>query len=282
MEEIPPEFSPYASYIIAAENVKRYNPIAAQVLTQVFVDICQDIVSTTSNQNAHEFLKNLSNNLPEFPRDGPDETKLLADDLYDSLCSSLRSGKINTHIAQQFWLCSILYSVLAGDEAEKREKICKITAARLKILLSKAEIKKTPQNKPSTKIQTNDKHQSKEQSSNIKDLPKLNEKTKPNEAPTQKSSAPSNLQKNSRPHPSTNATPTFESVITHYNEKKAIEYLKSIGVSVPSSVPMLNEKCRPSIAQKFDLCLSCLKQNDTEQAKLFLQAAQKSWKTGKV
>lgn len=280
MEEIPLEFRPYASYIIAAENIKRYNPIAAQVLTQVFVDICQDYVSTTSNQNAHDFLKNLTNNLPEFPRDGPDETKLLADDLYDSICSALRAGKINTHIAQQFWLCGILYSVLAGDEAEKRERICKITSARLKTILTKAEIKKAPNEKSTFKKQENSNKQSKEQSSNStsKDNEKI--KSKNNEIPVQKHSASTRPQKTAKPLPST--ITTFESIISHYNEKKACEYLKSIGVNVPSSVPILNEKCRPFIAQSFDLCLSCLSQNDTEQAKSFLQAAQKSWKTGKT
>ena len=281
MEEIPKEFRPYASFIIAAENAKRYNPIAAQVLTQVFVDICQDIVTTTSNQNAHDFLTNLSNNLPEFPRDGPDETKLLADDLFDSICAALRSGKINTHITQQFWLCGILYSVLAGDEAEKRERICKITAARLKMILAKAEIKKNLPNKSSVKRQESN-NQPKEQSSTAK--------PKTNEAPVQKNNVTAAPHKNTqpppstntRPPPSTNTAPSFESIISHYNEKKALEYLRSIGVSVPSSVPTLNDKCRPFIAQNFDLCLSCLSQNDTEQAKLFLQTAQKSWKSGKT
>lgn len=299
MEDIPSEFWPYASFIIAAETVKQYNPIAAQVLTQVFVDICQDYIQTTTSKKAQEFLTNLSNNLPEFPRDGPDETKLLADDLYDSICSSLRSGKLNTHIAQQFWLCGILYSVLAGDESEKRERICKITAARLKMILAKAEIKKAPparsqSNKDSSNKSGNNKMKPPSPANGADEVsfsnlvastkPNAKLKQKPastaNKSPMQQFSASMKPSKATRPPASSSAPPTYESVMSHYSEKKAIEYLKSIGVNIPSSIPKLNDNFRPSIAQNLDLSLSCLAQNDTKQAKLFLQKAQKSWRAG--
>lgn len=246
MEDIPAEFKQFAAYLVAAEDVRRYNPIVSQVLTQVFVDICRDIAPQSKQSNIKEFMRNLTENLPEFPRDGPDETKLLADDIYDSLTSKLREGKVNPHIIHQFWLCGILYSVLAGDQAEKRERICKITAIRLRKAFESSRV-----------------------------TPPL---SSPTHAPKKSKSLPTEskiLPPNPAPH--TQLPVTFDSVINNFSENNAIEYLKTLGVHVPSSIPPLNQKFKSKVSQNLDLSLNSIRQNDMKQVKSYLVNANEFW-----
>ncbi|OHT11058.1 hypothetical protein TRFO_03962 [Tritrichomonas foetus] len=286
IQDIPVDFHPYAHFIIAAEDIKRFNPIASHVLTQVFVDICQDVVHTTTNPAATDFLKNLTDNLPDFPRDGPEETKLLADDLYDSIRSTLRSGKVTKQTAHQLWLCGVLYSVLAGDEAIKRERICKISAARVRKMLLTSAISPDnttqQQQQPSKLHHVNTELHMKSQKPSKNPLKTFQSSSKINKVNLngdQPNNASKNTNNNLNDQNGDNGV-SFESLMSHFDEAKAMQYLSALGANM-SYTPQLNEKCKPSIAQKLDLSLSCLARDDFEQAASFLNAAQRAWKTGK-
>jgi hypothetical protein len=131
MSAVPPEFSQLAKYYYAAESLSRYNPIVREVLRHVFGDSCADLVPTTASPAAREFAASYQKSLSVFPYDGPEESRLFANDLFATLCASLKSGRVSPALADQFWLCGVVYSILDGDEAVRRERTCRIAAARL-------------------------------------------------------------------------------------------------------------------------------------------------------
>lgn len=137
-EALPGEIKRYAKYYYAAESISKYNKTVAQVLGHVFADYCVDeILPLTASPNAHRFITTYIQTLGPFPCDGPAETRYFANDLYDSLSAVLQSGKITKNLADQFWLCSTVYSVLDGEESEIREQMCRFAALSLRKLLSK-------------------------------------------------------------------------------------------------------------------------------------------------
>jgi hypothetical protein len=132
MSVVPPEFSQLAKYYYAAESLSKYNPIVTEVLRHVFGDSCADLVPTTASPAAREFAANYQKSLNVFPYDGPEESRLFANDLFATLCASLKSGRVSPALTDQFWLCGVVYSILDGDEAVRRERVCRIVAARLR------------------------------------------------------------------------------------------------------------------------------------------------------
>lgn len=136
--EVPSELKRYAKYHYAAESISNYNPTASQVLRHVFSDYCTDeILPLTASPDVHQFLETYKQSLDPFPCDGPAEMRYFANDLYNSLLVALQSGKISLELPDQFWLCSTIYSVIDGEEAEIREQMCRYAAVSLKKLVTK-------------------------------------------------------------------------------------------------------------------------------------------------
>jgi hypothetical protein len=132
MSAVPPEFSQLAKYYYVAESLSKYNPIVTEVLRHVFADSCADLAPTTASPAAREFAASCQKSLNVFPYDGPEESRLFANDLFATLCASLKSGRVSPALADQFWLCGVVYSILDGDEAVRRERTCRIAAARIR------------------------------------------------------------------------------------------------------------------------------------------------------
>ena len=275
MNNIPKEFQEYGQYYNAAINLKRYNPIVSLVLTHVFIDNCQDIVlSSQTSESARNFLDKLKRNLPSFPRAGCEEVKIMANDLFISLRKHMREGNITSNIANQLWICNVLYSILNGDEAIKRERICKIAAVRINRLLGQLKKKNLHKQNPP-------------------ELHKPTEKpnAKPNPTKKHHSTIPQNLPSkqtqpaddNHKVHRKRRIKPSvsLDSLLSNFDESNALSYLSSLGVKVPTSVPQLNHKTESSILQNLELSLSSIAKNDYNEAKNLLYEAKNIWKSSK-
>ena len=292
MEEIPIEFSSCSKYLIVAESVHPYNRVVSLVFTHIFVESCTAILSTTKSPVAIQYLENFQKQIPPFPKDGPEETKYFADDLFDAISSSLRSGKINTKAPLQLWLCSILYSVLDGNEAAERETICKISAAKLRKLVLNGKIRKALNNVPlKLKLPSQLKKDILMQNDNNElaahqNVPQTHDpsQSQPQTAQAQPQSQISHTQ--SPPQISHQQTqpqkPDLNTILANYNENDVRNYMRFLGVEPPMGCPKVMASCKSIIQMNLDLCYNFLNRGDTKDALRYLKAIERIWRTGKL
>lgn len=248
MSNIPQEFSSCSKYQVVSETVYPYNRIVSLVFSHIFLDSCVNILSTTRSPEAFQFVDEYQKGLPPFPVDGPSETMCFADDLFESLMNKMRAGKITTKMPNQLWLCSTLYSVLEGEEAEKKEVICKVAAAKMRRMLNEGSVKTLNKLKNGLRL---------------------------------KLKVGTNNQASSTVDEHAKGKPDLNNILMNYNENDVMEYLLYLGVSIPNTSPQLKQICKPGVQMNLDLCMSFLGRGDKKGALTYLQAAQRIWKTGK-
>ena len=261
---VPEELKLYAKYYYAAESLLKYNPIVAQVLRHVFVDYClDDIIPFTTAQRAHEFVQSYKKNLSSFPCDGPSETRYFANELYDSLISFLKSGKVGYKVAEQFWLCSIVFSVLDGEDAIHKEKTCRIAAARILRALNNAR-KSEP--KPAKQSQKTDADN---------DFPNFDALRLVQSLRTTDSGS-------LRSQQTEPAKPTKPDFKLGYDDQAAVAFLASMGIKIESQIPPVKDAFKGQIAERLDMALTMSHMSNNESALRNLEEAAKLWKIGRV
>lgn len=299
--KVPKEFKACERYYYAAMSVEPYNAVVSLVMQHVFADCGLEIVESFASADAHQYIEQFADNLPDFPCDGPEETRLFANDLFQALSSEFQAGRFSENTPNQYWLCATLYSVLAGDDAIEREKLCKILALRIKRLLEKGR-----------KAKTHTVNQGKEQANNKEPakLRKVGNRTKPNNSePTEeeddqgdlldllKSSISSSNKFPSNTKPSTskfnspsdpapppvfqNKLPTKPDFTKPFNPQDTAEYLRFIGCNLNDPTPKVNENCKKHIQKNIENAFNSLKLGDKQQATSFVNKALKIWRTGR-
>lgn len=139
-EPPPPEYAPYNHFYFVAESLDKYNYTAALVMRHVFCNSCiDDIVPGIGDYRVAQYMERYQKSLPDFPCDGPTETKNFADEMFATLSDSLEKGRVTTTMPEQFWILSVVYSVLEGDEVLHRERLCRNAGARLLRALATAK-----------------------------------------------------------------------------------------------------------------------------------------------
>ena len=273
---VPPDLRRYAKYYYAAESLVKHNPIVAQVLRHVFADSCHDdLLPLLASPEPRQFIESYRKNLSSFPCDGPEETRYFANELYDSLTAFLKSGKVSYKLAEQFMLCSVVFSVLEGDEAIHREKTCRIVAGRIKRALDKAKTK------------TDGRKSNQNLDDEFPDLQGLRLCQSVRPGPSLLDSGAEKLEKKKKPEkkkpqetkPAEPVKPDFRKA---YDERAVIEYLTALGVSEDVKVPALMESCKARINEDLDMALTMAKMGNRENAVRCLDDAIKVWKAGRI
>ena len=282
MIHIPDEFRENASYFYAGRALEPVNKITSIVLYHVFADSCKEIIENNNSPELKKFVDAFVEKLPPFPVNGPDEVRFVADELYGALQEKLQAGKINSHMCEQFALCSKLYSILDSDLAIIRENKCKYIAARLQVLFRDLERQK--EEKERKEREERERIEKEKQEKEAKNMINENDESLiVDEINAQQKGkelhlgAKRMMTSNDIPRipPS---QPTFNN---GYDPKHVREYLSSIGIdSTKTKAPQYNENIKNVIQKYLDLGTSCIKRGDKEMALEFLQKARKTWITG--
>jgi len=117
---------------VVSKMYETVNPVVSQVFSHVFADSSFEIVEKSQNLELKKYFNEYMLHLGEFPIYGINEVLFSADDLYDSLVFTFRSGVYKKYMPRLLLVCATLYSIVQGTHSEDRERICKHTAARLR------------------------------------------------------------------------------------------------------------------------------------------------------
>ena len=264
---VPPDLRRYAKYYYAAESLVKYNPIVSQVMRHVFADSCHDdLLPLLASPEPRQFIESYRKNLSSYPCDRPEETRYFANELYDSLTAFLKSGKVSYKLAEQFMLCSVVFSVLEGEEAIHRETTCRIVAGRIKRALDKAKTK------------TDGRKSSQNLNDEFPDLQGLRLCQSVRPGPSLLDSGATTIEKK-KPEKAQPVKPDFRKA---YDDRAVTEYLKALGVSDDVKVPAVKESCKARINEDLDMALTMAKMGNRENAVRCLDDALKVWKTGRI
>ena len=263
MIQIPDQFRENASYFYAARALETINKPTAAVLYHVFADRCKEILESNDSPELESFLEIFTKQLPPFPPNGPSEVRFVAGELYGALLEKLQEGKINSHMPEQFILCSKLYSILDGENCVLRETRCRVIAAQLQVLFRNLKQKKEEEE---AKKAAEEEARLKAEAANAKQtMParSKSEKIIPHENILTQYSDPPQLQQG-------------------YDQNHIIHYLMATGYNPhETKAPKFNENLRGAIQKYLDLGVSCLKRGDKEMGLEFLQKAKAVWTTGR-
>lgn len=253
MTAIPKEFQDYAHYFYSGLCLEPINKSAAIVLYHVFIDSCKEIDSST--EETKNFIKLFTEKLPKFPVDGPREVEFVANELYGALQEKLSAGIINSHMPDQFVLCSVLYSIVEGEQAMSREIKCHLACSKLIRLLQQV----TP---PKKEEDAKPEAENEENKEIIEEQP-------------QKEDVQERVYHIDVSKPILQQPQLGES----YNATEIRQYFKDIGIPIQSGITHPT-KVHQAIQKNLDLGASCIKNGDRELGLSYLRTAQKIWATG--
>lgn len=222
---------------MASQVFSKINKSVSLVMLHTFMDFCLEKFNYQQNPEIKDYLQNLAEKCGDFPEDGAQETRNLADDMFSRLTIQFQTGDITKDMPQQYLLCSLLYSVLEGAEAIERQNSC--LYASLKI----HEIQRTGQSRPHNTQPTKQpqREPAKVEKTNSKLKLKMPEK---------------------RPYV--------------YNRDTAIQYLAKQGIQLPTNVKY-PEDFEDIILRDISHGANCLEVGDKERALKFFKKARKAW-----
>jgi hypothetical protein len=241
----PPEFERFAKFYYAACAIMDYSPIAGHVLRHVFHDHVGEILPKVTSQQAKQFAESYERHLAPFPNDGVDELRYFAGELYEVLKGNLRAGKISPDIADQYYLCSTIYSVLEGDDCIARERKCRHVACRLNRLLKRAT-KRRPAGKSHGQI---DKKVIQEMMRSVQPMARVASQL---------------------------VLPDFRK---SFQENEITQFLMSCGVNIEKKSIPRDQDARAFIQQSLDNALDMMKNRKERQALECLRSALAAWES---
>ena len=255
-EKIPEEFKEFQKYYVAYELLKLKNKSVSQVMLYTFIDFCLEKGGRNIDKKLKNYIQEMWNLCEEFPQDGPQATQDLADEIFQNLTIKFQSGILTTEMANQYFLCSILYSVLGGSENAEKEDAALFASIKINTIIQKGKDFYLDQN----------------QNGKLPLIPsKALQDTKTN--------------KNSIPH-TQNRQVTLKFPLRtsqrkiepkeKYDRQKAIDFLSTHHYQVPQQVPDPSHSY-DSVLIDIQHAIDCLKSGDTKRGQAFLKKARIQW-----
>jgi hypothetical protein len=252
MSTWPPELEAIAKFYYVAEGISKFNQTAAKVMRHVFADHYGQIRGKVTDAGAAQWAEDYIAKLAPFPTDGISELSYFADELYEQLRGSVRSGSVSEALPDQFWVCGVIYSVLDSEKAVSREKKCCVAAARLKKMFTKC-VKQAP-GMPAKS-----------------DIGAMKSKPKTDVAGLMRSQAPAAKAVEAR----ISKKPDFRA---GFNEKEVSAYVSNIGLAVQERKgKRLEGDARSAVQENLDVALDMLNVRNKRQALAYLRNALALW-----
>ena len=255
-EKIPNEFKEYQKYYVAYEVFKEINKKVSQVMIYTFIDFCQEKLGKTSDKPLKHYIEETSKLCDGFPEDGAQVTQEIAEEIFQNLNIRFQSGIITTEMPKQYFICSVLYSVLGGSENEEREYASLFASLKLSELIRKGK----------NYYVQNELKQSQLTSSSLKNKMKTEIPITNNER-----KGTNQLKFSLR-----TTKPKGKEENHEYDKNKAIQFLSQHNYQVPGSVPDPSHASE-SIIRDISHAISCLQDGDNKRGYAFLKKARLEW-----
>ena len=255
-EKIPKEFKEFQKYFVAYEVFKTVNRKVSQVMIYTFLDFCQEKLGKNIDKPLKNYIEETSKLCDSFPEDGAQATQELAEEIYQNLNIRFQSGIISTEMPKQYFLCSVLYSVLGGSENEEKEYAALFASLKLSEVIRKGK---------------DFYHQNDTKPKHLASSPLKSKLKTEISIPKQEKKGVNKLKFSMK---SIKGKPKVEK--QEYDRNKAVEFLSNHNYKVPAGVPDPSHASE-NIIRDITHAITCLQAGDKKRGYAFLKKARLEW-----